>query len=256
MSKKKNETNELVVSNPYEVSNDMLDQFKGMGLGAGDNVDNEDIIVPKIMLAQQLSEAVKEKACHAGDFINSVEKNILAKAGETLDIIVMQNYKVWRVFETIKNKKEYVETIDYQGNEDLAIDEEVNGKIIHRDKVLGFYVLLVSEIKEGLAFPYIVDFTRSSARAGKQLQTYFAKLRSVGIPSFGKVFTLSSKYIQDEHDYYVKEVSAGRNITTEELTAVKLWLDNIAKNRSKMKEDDSDLRDSSFTVEAEVSNKF
>lgn len=256
---KKEEKNEMVVSNPYEVSNEMAKEFEGMGLGAGDNVDNEDIIIPKIQLAQQLSQAVKDKLCDAGDFINSVEKNVLAPAGEGIDIIVMQNYKVWREFEIVKgNKKEYLQTIDYMGNEHLPIDETVEGKTIHRDKVLGFYVLLVDEIKQGLAFPYIVDFTRSSARSGKQLQTYFAKMRSVGIPSFGKVFTLTSKFIQDEHDYYVKEVSAGRNIEKDELSAVKLWLDNIAKNKDKMREDDSDLREENTNdyVEAEASQKF
>ncbi len=259
MTKKKNEGKELAVQGNYEVSADLAKEFEGMGLGAGDNVDNEDIIVPKIQLCQQLSEAVKEKLADAGEFINSVEKSVLAPNGGGLDMIVMSNYKVWRCFKVKKGKKEYVETIDYVGNEDLAIDQEVGGVSIHRDKVLGFYVLLVDEIKSGMAFPYIVDFTRSSARSGKQLQTYFAKLRSVGLPSFAKVFTLSSKFISGEHDYFVKEISAGRNITTEEAGAVKLWLDNISKNKDRMKEDDSDLRtenNNDDAIEAEASNKF
>lgn len=261
MTKKvKNETEKaLAVSNPFAVSSELAKEFASMGMGAGDNVDNDDIIVPKIQLTQQLSQAVKDKLAEAGQFINSVEKNVLAEEGQGLDIIVMQSYKVWRVFQIGKgNKKEYLETIDYAGNEHLAIDETVDGTTIHRDKVLGFYVLLVDEIKEGMAFPYIIDFARSSARAGKQLQTYFAKMRSVGIPSFGKVFTLSSKFIQDEHDYYVKEISAGRNIETEELASVKLWLDNIAKNKDRMKEDDSEFKENNSNdyVEASASPKF
>lgn len=258
MTTKKEESKELAVQGNYEVSADLAKEFEGMGLGAGANVDNEDIIVPKIQLCQQLSEAVKEKLADAGDFINSVDKNVLAAKGENLDMIVMQNYKVWRCFEVKKGKKEYTETIDYVGNEGLAIDEEIGGVTIHRDKVLGFYVLLVDEIKQGMAFPYIVDFTRSSARSGKQLQTYFAKLRSVGLPSFAKVFTLSSKFITGEHDYFVKEVSAGRNIETSEAQAVKLWLDNIAANKDRMKEDDSDLRNNDDDIiDTEVSsNKF
>ena len=257
MTKKKEESKDLTLQGKYEVSADLAKEFEGMGLGAADNVDNEDIIIPKIQLAQQLSEAVKEDLAKAGDFINSVDKNVLAAKGENLDMIVMQNYKVWRCFEVKKGKKEYIETIDYVGNENLAIDEEVGGVTIHRDKVLGFYVLLVDEIKQGMAFPYIVDFTRSSARSGKQLQTYFAKLRSVGLPSFAKVFTLTSKFITGEHDYYVKEVSAGRSIEPSEAQAVKLWLSNIAANKDRMKEDDSDLKNSNDdTIEATASNKF
>ena len=83
-------------------------------------------------------------------------------------------------------------------------------------------------------------------------------MRSVGIPSFGKVFTLSSKFIQDEHDYYVKEISAGRSIESEELASVKLWLDNIAKNKDRMKEDDSEYKENNDNdyVEASASQKF
>jgi methyl coenzyme M reductase subunit D len=251
---KKEVKNEVVLANSFSVSNEMAAEFQGLGMGAGDNVDAQDIIIPKIQLAQQLSQAVKDGEAKAGDFINSLDKTVLASKGESIEMVVMQSYKVWRVFEIMKGKKEYVETIDYIGNENLPIDEEVDGKLIHRDRVQAFYVLLINEIKEGLAFPYIVDFTRSSARAGKQLQTYFAKMRSVGIPSFGKVFSLTSKYVQDDHDYYVKEISLGRNITSEELTAVKVWLDNIAKNKGKMREDDSDLREeNSKTYNADFS---
>ena len=59
-------------------------------------------------------------------------------------------------------------------------------------------------------------------------------------------------------DYYVKEISAGRNIEKDELEAVKLWLDNIAKNKDKMREDDSDLRTNESNeeyIEAEASPK-
>jgi hypothetical protein len=256
MSKQKNE---LVVKNSFEISSELMGEFAGMGLGAGDNVSNEDIIIPKIMLAQQLSEAVKEGLAKAGEFVNSVENTLLAEKGGSLEFIVLNSYKVLRVFKMVKNKKEYVETLDYIGNEHLPIDETIDGVEYHRDRVIAFYVLLVDEIKSGMPFPYIIDFTRSSARAGKQLQTYFAKMRSVGIPSFGKVFTLSAKYIQEEHDYYVKEVSAGRSITSEELVSIKLWLKNIEENKHKMKEDDSDLKteqdiNASYTVKPEATS--
>lgn len=235
-------------------------EFKGqfnssLGLGAGDNVDNEDIILPKLQLVQALSQAVTDKEAEAGKYYNTVDK---VELGDSLDIIVMSSVKLWQVFKEVpagkggKTKQEYVETIDFLGNEDLEINEDNGTDKIHRDKLLRFYVLLVSDLKDGMAFPHVVDFKRSSYKAGRELQTKFARLRSVGLPSYAKVFTLGVQFIQDEHDYYVKTISAGRNISSEELAQVEQWVVELQKNKQKYKADESEEKEASDIVEGEV----
>lgn len=238
-----------------------LAEFKGqfnssLGLGAGENIDNEDIILPKLQLVQALSQAVTDKLATAGEYFNTVDKVAI---GSSTDIIVMSSVKLWQVFKEVsvkgKKKMEYVETIDFLGNEELPIDEEqADGSVIHRDKLLRFYVLLVSDLKDGMAFPHVVDFKRSSYKAGRELQTKFARLRSVGLPSYAKVFTLGTQLIQDEHDYYVKTVSVGRNISADELSQVENWIVELQKNKQKYKADESEEKEASDIVEAEVSS--
>ena len=228
-----------------------------LGLGAGENIDNDDILLPKIQLVQALSQAVTDKQASAGDYFNTVDKVVI---GSPIDVIVMSSVKLWQVFKEVptgkggKTKLEYVETIDYLGNEDLGIDEEgADGQKIHRDKLLRFYVVLASDLADGMAFPHVIDFKRTSYKAGRELQTKFARLRSVGLPSYAKIFALGTQFIQSEHDYYVKTISVGRSITAEELAQVENWIIELQKNKQKYKADESEDIDSN-TVETEVIN--
>jgi len=100
-----------------------------------------------------------------------------------------------------------------------------------------------------MAFPYIVDFKRSSAGEGNKLKNIFFKLRKMAkLPSYSKVFTLSSEFIQADYDYYVKKVSGGRNIEADELAAVETWVRELQTNEAKYSVDETEDE----TVEAEV----
>ena len=240
---KKSKTKELEVKNNYAVSSDLMEELSGMGLGAGDNIDNEDILVPKLLLTQGISEIVAKGEASAGVYINSITK---ADHGKNLEVIVLDSYKTWQVFKKTKDdsKPQYVETLDYEGNESLEVNEELeNGDLIHRDKVLGYYVLKLDEIKQGAAFPYIIDFKRTSRRSGQSLASDFAKLRTQNLPSFAKIFTIGTEFVQDQFNYYVKTVDMGRTIEREELQVVKQWLSELKQNKSRMKGDDSDLQE-------------
>jgi len=141
-----------------------------------------------------------------------------------------------------KKKLEYKETIPFEGNEDLSFDDEDTG--IHRDKVLRFYVVLLKELKEGMVFPYTVDFKRTSRQGGMDLSRYFFKMRQKGIPSYGKVFNIGSKQTTNNEgfEYFVKTVSLGRSITKEELKEVQDWAKTVkvAQAQQRIVVDDSD----------------
>ena len=117
-------------------------------------------------------------------------------------------------------------------------------------------VLANDEVKEGVAFPYIIDFKGASKKAGRELTSHFAKLRSVNLPSFAKVFSFGTELVEDEFTYYVKTVDMGRNIEREELDAVKNWITELKKNKDKIKVDDSEEKEGNDDiVEAEVVEK-
>jgi len=266
MSTKKKE---LVVKNDFTVSNEFAGMFNTeLGLGAAENIDSEDIVIPKVHLAQALTPEVSAGTVKAGQYMNSIEKTLV---GDSLDMFVIGKVKLWQFYYEIKQgkkvQKEYLGTIEHTPqNKDLAdipyIPEELRKRaeekgvsedmLIKPDKVLRFSVLLLEEVLGGFAFPYFVDFKRTSYPAGKQLESIFAKMRSVKLPSYAKVFTLSSDFVSNDYDYYVKKVGMGRNITTEELPQVERWLKELSDNKAKYKADESDVNEESYTVEAEA----
>lgn len=236
-----------VVKNDYQVANTSM--FEGMGLGAGEQIDSADILIPKLQLTQALSKCVASNKVRQGTYVNSVS---LADLGESNDMIIMDSYKNWQVFEAQdKGQDKYIETIPFYGNETLKFHDVVEGKNIVRIQVLGFYVILLEEIKAGMAFPYAVDFKKGSKQAGRQLASDFAKLRSINLPSFAKVYTVGTELVQEEYTYHRKTVSMGRDITGEELAAVKGWLETLSSRKDNITVDDSDAKEAEGTVTVE-----
>jgi hypothetical protein len=249
---------EVVVKNDFQVSNEFSEMFDtSLGMGAGENIDNDDIIIPKIHLAQALTPEAqgKDSTVEVGSYMNSVDKTAL---GDEMDIIVIGKVKLWQFYYEVKEgkktKKEYLGTIPWTtDNKDLKdmvylpkeLEQRAEDKgvkveqLLKPDRILRFSVLKLDEVMGGFAFPYFVDFKRSSYPAGQQLESIFAKMRSVNLPSYAKVFSLGSKFVQDEYDYYVKSVSLGRNIDKKELQAVEHWVKELSQNAKKYKADES-----------------
>jgi len=255
MSKGKSKSKAVaVVKNEYAVSN--AGMFENLGLGAGAEIDTKDILIPKLMLTQGLTKAVARGDAKVGRYINSVSE---LDMGDNFEALVIQSYKVWQEYKIVPNDKdEYITTVDFYGNDKLPYQyKDEQGNDCKRKEVLGFYCLLLNEINEGVAFPYIIDFKGASKGAGRELATHFAKLRSSNLPSFAKVFSFGTKMVEDKHTYYVKTVGMGRDITREELNSVRSWIAELEKNKANMRVDDSEEKNGDDTVdvvEADVVN--
>lgn len=240
-------------------------EFKNMfdsslGMGAGENIDSEDILIPKIHLAQALTPEVVAKELEAGVYMNSIEKT---EIGPDVDIYVMSSVKLLQVYYLIRTKnkvtKEYLGTVNHTEDEYTRIGQGVcpadlverleakgikaDGVELQADKVLRFYCVRTGEVAAGIAFPYIIDFKRTSYGAGRELQTKFAQLRSMGLPSYAKAFTIGSHLVQGEHDYFVKVVKTGRDITQEEVAQVESWVRELQANSEKYVADETDTKE-------------
>ena len=250
-------------------------EFKGMfnkelGMGAGENVDSEDILIPKIHLAQALTPQVSDGKIKVGEYMDSIDKSSI---GPKVDVYIMSNVKLMQVSYLVRTKKkvtkEYLGTIDYDKSVLASLNKNIlTPELLERaknkglspeleletDKILRFYVVRVDEVERGEAFPYIIDFKRSSYPSGKELQTKFARMRTQGLPSYAKVFSVSSEFIQEELDYYVKKVSVGRDITQNELGAVETWVKELRSNSAKYSADES--MDEQETTAKDVSPKM
>ena len=232
--KKAPKTKALTTVGTFAVSNDV--KFDPSILGASEKIDQDDIQIPKILLMADMSDLVKkQKIATPGEFRDKSTGELISdEAG--FDCFVISKTKLWQIFGPEKNKKGdllYTETLPFEGNEDLAFDDkdDRDNVIVHRDKVLRFYVILLTELAEGMAFPYAIDFKRTSRQAGMDLSRFFFKMRQKGIPSYGMVFKIFAQEdtSPDGFEYHKKMVSMGRGITKDELLDVQTFAKTVTE---------------------------
>ncbi len=244
--------------------------------GAGKHVDAADILIPKILCAQAISEAVTRDEVKLGEFYDSVEKQVLATFDrkneaktQDLEIIIFGTFKHW----VINHDDEYHETIPFQptvydkdgavkiqGNDQWAYEETVDKVEIQRDNVINFYCVLPQEIKEDpdFAFPYVLPLKRTSRKAGQKIATRLRKLEARNRPSACQVFKLSRKIEMNKQkkEYFVIDAMISRDATDAEMAVAYKWWDALDKKKVNVKIDDSDYREDGNNATVNASSDF
>lgn len=204
-----------------------------------ENVTSEQIIIPKIMLMQPMSELVTEGIARIGEFRSSLEKDkCLGSDKSPVEVIIFGSFNTWNVF--IDN--EYATSVPITVDNVHSPREEVgpNGEKITRSRVLNFYCLLPKDIKSGEAFPFVLSCKGTSEKAGRTLSTHFMKLKMFKKPTAAWVFGVKSvKETNDKGTFFVMDVEKLRDSTPEEVAAAYDWYTVLQK--SAVKVDDSEL---------------
>lgn len=226
----------------------------------GDLMDNDkakaqDIIIPKILVMQAVSQFVHDDKAKSGELRGSLEANLLAGRGEALDFIAFSKFKTRITFANVKGKQEYVGQVPWGAEHEGAERTEiVDGQELMHYETLNYYVLLVDDIAQDLAFPYLISFRSTGYKAGKVLETYRTKLQMAGKPLPFKVFSIGAEQVEnDKGTFYAPTISMGRNSTDLELSHVKKWFDLV--KTAEVKVDDSDLK-SEGTDTSEINDAF
>lgn len=199
--------------------------------GAGETSSQEDIILPKILCMQAMSELVTSGQAKMGEFRSSLDGTVLGDEKRPVEFITFLNSKTW----TIMTNKKFSGQVAFTPENESWPLEEVDDKnnVIQRDKSLNFYCLLASDIAKQEAFPFVISFRRTSYTAGKKLTTELAKLKMFRQPSATVVFTLScTRETNDKGTFMVLDVNKVRKSTSEEIAACWQWYQALgsAKN--------------------------
>lgn len=217
-------------------------EYQEQGAWGGEEISNEDMVIPKILLMQPMSELVTDGVAKIGEFRDSLNTDrVLGNDKEPVELIIFGTFKTWLEFKD----GEYLSTKKWTPeNAELPRDEILeDGSVISRDKVLNFYCLVPKDISGGEPFPFVLSCRRTSATAGKELNTHIKKLQMFKKPSAAKVFALTSyKETNDKGTFFVSQVKVLRDSTTEEQAIAYEWYKALAK--SKVRVDESDLQKS------------
>lgn len=209
--------------------------------GGGQVVTSNDIVIPKILPLNYMSEKVKNKQGEYGEFRDTLNNAKFGDLNKGFEFIPILMEKKWIEFDLVANKagakkrefKSIVPIVDTPGdgyNDDLPYSEPG----LERDRVLDFYVLIPEEIVSGGSVPYVLSFKRTSLKAGKKLATQMhLKNRMAGKNPAAVACTLSGLSVQnDDGEYVVQDVTPSRESTVDEMAAALHWFKLIGAGKT------------------------
>lgn len=169
---------------------DYLDEVAGQGF---ENMSSNETAVPRLLIAQAMSDVVQNGTIPAGHFYNSISGK---DYGDSLDVIVCHFQKVW--VEWKKNQGGYVATHEigsievtgdnYKGLEHKDADGNVNDVI----ETWMYLVVLPDHLEDGYL---IFGSTRGNLKYLKGWNTQMKYLRTPSgkpAPLFSSVWTMTT----------------------------------------------------------------
>jgi hypothetical protein len=217
---------------------------------------NSDIIIPKLLLMQGLSEFVSErkkdpttnKSIGQGDMVRSTTGEIVADPDTTVDIVPLKMSAEWRLEEKVGGKFEYRGTEPRTAsNEDSPWEFKKDGADWKRTKVINLFALLPKDVVAYRAelqkavetgempdlnktlMPVVISFRSTSFNAGKKVATFYAQLRDIlrlnpNVRPFH--YTLELSCYQDKNDkgtYYVFDIGKTKKLAQDLVDEAARW---------------------------------
>ncbi len=191
---------------------------------------NSDIIIPRLLLMQGLSDAVANRKAQMGDMIRSTTLEKLGDPEVPVDFIPLKMSADWIESEQVGGKFEFRTTVPRNAaNDDLPWEFDKNGVKWKRTKCLNVYALLTADVQAFLAemaglgsgempdlskslLPILLSFRSTSFSAGRAVATYFAQVRDMlkynpNVRPYGYSLTLACQPEKnDKGNYFVFKV--------------------------------------------------
>ena len=228
-------------------------------------VTSKDMVIPKILPLQHMSEKVAEKLGEYGDFRDTLSNTKFGDLETPFEVIPFLMQKKWMEFQMVpqKNggvKREFLQTVLIQDNplvegfnDDLPLRDEAEG--IERDRVMDFFVLIPGEVESGEALPYVLSFRRTSLKCGQKMATQmYVKNRAANKAPASVVMEMSGKSkSNDDGTFVVQDVAPKRVASDKEIAEALKWYKIIKQGGAKV--DDSDLRKEAVEVQANMEDE-
>lgn len=218
-------------------------------LDTGSVIDKADILIPKLLLMQGLSDLVTDDKAKMGDIANSVTGKIVGGNGKKVSFIPLLTNKSW-----VRYQKEDGGALKYLGNEPWTAKnsgrqwEEVTREGTFRnDACLNFYVLLEEDMTNPKALPYLLSFRRTSYRSGRKLVNHFMEADMAQLaPYSGMMFLDSTKEKNDSGVYYIFDVMPNTDTPEKYADKINEWVEVLSKGAHQV--DESDLEENAKPV--------
>ena len=197
-------------------------------------VEAKDLILPKILLQQALSEAVKQRVARDGDYVNTLtgvvcsdEKGIV----NVLPFYCRQSY----VIEKFNGKKfEFLKVSPNVAGEQKPFEETIDGVRYKNSHQYEFFCML-----EDGGTQAIVSFKSTSHKTGKQLFNimYLQNPQQKKTPAHNWITLGRKEQTNDMGTFWVMDIGIGKESKPEEVKECLTWISTIKQSDFKVAEE-------------------
>lgn len=205
-------------------------------------VSTKDIVIPKILCMQGLSQLVVDEKAKMGDFVDSMSEEIIGNySKKPIEFIPFHMESIWIISKKTKGNDfefEKIEKVTPQ-NENMLYNEVVDGVEYKREYTRNFYVLR----PEDMSLPYIISFKGMSSKAGKILATQmYVKNAAAGkIPAAFTMELFGNKDKNDKGTFITLATRTARPSNQEEMAQAFNWYKTVSGGGVKAHEADENL---------------
>lgn len=215
----------------------------------------EDIVVPKLLLAQGLSVSVAEGKAKMGDITNSLTGVVIGGPNKEVSFIPITIKKYWKRFENVNGKNQYrgIEAFT-QANAGRPLKEELPSQMNPAQKSQWEFNLTIDvfgftedDVQDPIALPTAISFTRTSYKAGQQVNTLLASVEAAKMPYYTYMMAVTcAKKQNDKGIFYTFDVKPKMDGTkmaktpTEFYGKIEQWSKILNDNSRNVVIDDSD----------------
>ncbi len=215
-----------------EMDLDYLAEVAGQGF---ENMSSSEVAVPRLLIAQAMSDVVQNGSVKVGHFYNSISGK---DYGDSIDLIVCHFQKVW--VEWKKNQGGYVGTYPVDGLEGVTGDNykglehtDAEGNVNDVIETWNYLVVLPDHMEDGYM---IFGSTRGNLKYLKGWNTQMRYLRTPSgkaAPLFSSVWTLTTGKDQNKkgNTYYSCNKEGKSSIVWKEWVSKEMFLEYVTPAR-------------------------
>lgn len=222
-------------------------------------LSSRDLVIPKILAMQGLSKLVVAGEAKFGELRESLSNKVLGSDKQPLEFIPFHRTVEFVVMQKDGDifKFNRVEPITPENDATPFEVETEDGEVERWYRTQNFYVLRPDEVASGTAYPYVISFRSTSARAGAKLTTtmYVKNLKANLTPASTVMELVAEKKTNDKGTFIVLDVREKRRASDAEVKEAFSWNQIAQSGRAKV--DHSDLETPAQSDDStEVSNEY
>ncbi len=234
---KKQEAATAVVEQPSTAVSTVATDLAAWG---GEPLTSRDVVIPKILAMQGLSDLVTEGKARFGEFVDSVTHEVLGSIEKPIEFVPFHLEKVW-IISHRKLGAEKFEFLKYEAvtaqnvNSYPKLQEVIGDTEFKYEYAMQYYVILPNDP----SMPKVITFKSTSSRTGKVLYTQmYVRNRAAGLIPPAYVMELGGKKEKNDKGTFVVMEVKPKGKTPDELIGTCLtWLNVIKQGKTQVAPD-------------------